>query len=43
MFELRRMLLHVHVNCPFTILAYCFMTNHYHILSQPLMIRSTKS
>ena len=35
MFELLRAFQHVHNNYPFTILAYCFMTNHYHILIKP--------
>ena len=36
MFELLRAFQHVHIKYPFTILAYCFMTNHYHILIKPL-------
>lgn len=32
MFELLRAFQHVYNYYPFTILAYCFMTNHYHIL-----------
>ncbi|WKA57806.1 transposase [Planococcus shenhongbingii] len=36
MFELKRTLLHVHADYPFTMLAYCFMTNHYHLLIKPL-------
>lgn len=32
MFELKRAFLHVHADYPFTMLAYCFMTNHYHLL-----------
>lgn len=35
MLELKRAFLHVHVDYPFTMLAYCFMTNHYHILIKP--------
>ncbi len=34
--ELKRAFLHVHQDYPFTILAWCFMTNHYHILIKPL-------
>ncbi|QHJ70562.1 transposase [Planococcus halotolerans] len=36
MHELKRAFLHVHADYPFTILAWCFMTNHYHILIKPL-------
>lgn len=36
MFEQKRTFLHVHANYPFTMLAYCFMTNHYHILIKPM-------
>lgn len=36
MFELKRAFLHVNRDYPFTILAWCFMTNHYHILIKPL-------
>lgn len=36
MHELKRAFLHVHQHYPFTILAWCFMTNHYHILIKPL-------
>ena len=36
MFELKRTLLHVHADYPFTMLAYCFMTNHYHFLLKPV-------
>lgn len=36
MFELKRTLLHVHADYPFTVLAYCFMNNHYHLLLKPL-------
>lgn len=32
MFELYRAFEHVHAKYPFTIIAFCFMTNHYHIL-----------
>ncbi|MDN3437285.1 transposase [Planococcus sp. APC 3900] len=32
MFELKRAFLYVHADYPFKLLAYCFMTNHYHIL-----------
>lgn len=32
MFELKRAFLHVHADYPFKLLAYCFMTNYYHIL-----------
>ncbi|KIL45571.1 hypothetical protein KP77_28630 [Jeotgalibacillus alimentarius] len=32
MAELERALLHAYLKYPFTILAYCFMTNHYHLL-----------
>lgn len=32
MFEPMRAFLHVHRRYPFSILAFCFMTNHYHIL-----------
>ncbi|MCH4826777.1 transposase [Planococcus halocryophilus] len=32
MFELKRAFQHIYVDYPFKILAYCFMTNHYHIL-----------
>ena len=32
MFELKRAFLHVHHDYPFTMLAWCFMTNHYHLL-----------
>ncbi|MFF2753163.1 transposase [Psychrobacillus sp. NPDC058041] len=32
MLELMRAFLHVHSRFPFRILAFCFMTNHYHIL-----------
>ncbi|WP_241535929.1 transposase [Indiicoccus explosivorum] len=32
MFELRRAFLHVHHRHPFTMLAFCFMTNHFHLL-----------
>ena len=35
MVELMRALLHVHDRYPFTVLAYCFMSNHYHILIKP--------
>ncbi|AQQ55140.1 transposase [Planococcus lenghuensis] len=35
MFELRRAFLHVHQRHPFTMLAFCFMTNHYHVLIKP--------
>jgi len=36
MFELLQAFQHVHIKFPFTILAYCFMTNHYHILIKPV-------
>lgn len=36
MYELMRAFLHVHHKYPFTILAFCFMTNHYHVLIKPL-------
>ncbi|EIM05722.1 hypothetical protein A1A1_14844 [Planococcus antarcticus DSM 14505] len=36
MFELKRTLLHVHADYPFTMLAYCVMTNHYHLLLKPV-------
>ncbi|AQQ54088.1 transposase [Planococcus lenghuensis] len=32
MFELRRAFLHVYHRYPFQMLAFCFMTNHYHLL-----------
>lgn len=35
MMELMRALLYVHSRYPFTVLAYCFMTNHYHMLIKP--------
>ncbi|MBT2581184.1 transposase [Planococcus sp. ISL-109] len=35
MHELKRAFLYVHQRYPFTILAWCFMTNHYHILIKP--------
>ncbi|WP_342567634.1 transposase [Psychrobacillus sp. FSL K6-4046] len=35
MVELMRALLHVYDRYPFTVLAYCFMSNHYHILIKP--------
>ncbi|MGM0899463.1 MAG: transposase [Bacillota bacterium] len=35
MLELKRAFLHVHQHYPFTILAWCFMSNHYHILIKP--------
>jgi len=35
MLELMRAFEHVHISYPFTMLAYCFMTNHYHILIKP--------
>ena len=33
--ELKRAFLYTHERYPFTILAWCFMTNHYHILIKP--------
>ncbi len=33
--ELKRAFSYVHDRYPFTILAWCFMTNHYHILIKP--------
>jgi len=36
MFELMRAFKHVNSKYPFTILAFCFMTNHYHILIKPI-------
>lgn len=36
MYELKRVFIEVHSQYPFTILAWCFMTNHYHILIKPI-------